>query len=106
MGLFGRNTTTVGLDIGSGLIKLVVIDHSKAQPEIAQVVTSPLVPDAIVEGEIMDPVLVADTIRSLLQSVGLKGKRVVAAATPHFWLRALATAIGVTAIGWYLLATF
>jgi type IV pilus assembly protein PilM len=83
MVFFGRNKVTAGLDIGSGLIKLVVIDHSKAQPEIVQVVTSPLVPDAIVEGEIMDPVLVADTIRSLVQSVGLKGKRIAAAVGGH-----------------------
>ena len=27
MALFGRKRTTVALDIGSGLIKLVVIDH-------------------------------------------------------------------------------
>jgi type IV pilus assembly protein PilM len=83
MGFFGRNKITAGLDIGSGMIKLVVVDHSKAQPEIVQVATSPLVPDAIVEGEIMDPVLVADTIQSLVQSVGLKNKRVVAAVGGH-----------------------
>lgn len=83
MVFFGRNKVTAGLDIGSGLIKLVVVDHSKAQPEIVNVVTSPLVPDAIVEGEIMDPVLVADTVRSLAQSIGLKGKQVVAAVGGH-----------------------
>lgn len=83
MVFFGRNKVTAGLDIGSGMIKLVVVDHSKAQPEIVQVATSPLVPDAIVEGEIMDPVLVADTIQSLVQSVGLKNKRVVAAVGGH-----------------------
>ena len=27
MALFGRSKTTVGLDIGSGLIKIAVIDH-------------------------------------------------------------------------------
>jgi len=83
MVFFGRNKVSAGLDIGSGMIKLVVVDHSKAQPEIVQVATSPLVPDAIVEGEIMDPVLVADTIQSLVQSVGLKNKRVVAAVGGH-----------------------
>ena len=83
MAFFGRNKITAGLDIGSGMIKLVVVDHSKAQPEIVQVATSPLVPDAIVEGEIMDPVLVADTIQSLVQSAGLKNKRVVAAVGGH-----------------------
>lgn len=83
MVFFGKGKVTAGLDIGSGMIKLVVVDHSKAQPEIVQVATSPLVPDAIVEGEIMDPVLVADTIQSLVQSVGLKNKRVVAAVGGH-----------------------
>jgi len=71
------------LDIGSGFVKLVVIDHSKPEPEIIQVATSPLVPDAIVEGEVMDPVLVADTVRSVVESSGLKGKDIVAAVGGH-----------------------
>jgi type IV pilus assembly protein PilM len=83
MALFGRNKVTAGLDIGSGFVKLVVIDHSKAEPEIVQVAMTPLVSDAIVEGEIMDPQLVADTIRSLVQSAGLKRKQVVAAVGGH-----------------------
>ncbi|HSJ12827.1 MAG TPA: type IV pilus assembly protein PilM [Longimicrobiales bacterium] len=83
MGLFGRTRVTAGLDIGSGYIKLVVIDHSKTEPEIVQVATSPLVPDAIVEGEVMDPVLVAETVRALVASAGLKRKEVVAAVGGH-----------------------
>ena len=83
MGLFGRTKVSAGLDIGSGFVKLVVIDHSKPEPEIVQVATSPLVPDAIVEGEVMDPVLVADTVRSLVDRAGLKRKEVVAAVGGH-----------------------
>jgi type IV pilus assembly protein PilM len=83
MGLFGRSKLSAGLDIGSGIVKLVVIDHSKPEPEIIQVATSPLVPDAIVEGEIMDPVLVAETVRSLVESAGLKNKNVLAAVGGH-----------------------
>lgn len=83
MGLFGRNKVSAGLDIGSGFVKLVVIDHSKSEPEIVQVATSPLVPDAIVEGEVMDPVLVAETVRSVVESSGLKTKDVVAAVGGH-----------------------
>jgi type IV pilus assembly protein PilM len=83
MGLFGRTRVTAGLDIGSGFVKLVVIDHSKTEPEIIQVATSPLVPDAIVEGEVMDPVLVAETVRSLVATSGLKRKEVVAAVGGH-----------------------
>ena len=32
MALFGRNPTTVGLDIGSGLIKLVAMSHRSGEP--------------------------------------------------------------------------
>ena len=83
MALLGRSKLSAGLDIGSGFIKLVVIDHSKAEPEIVQLATSPLVPDAIVEGEVMDPVLVAETVRSVVDSAGLKRKSVVAAVGGH-----------------------
>ena len=34
MALFGRRKTTVGLDVGSGLIKIAVIDHGKGAPEL------------------------------------------------------------------------
>jgi type IV pilus assembly protein PilM len=80
---FGRSKVSAGLDIGSGFVKLVVIDHSKPEPEIVQVATSPLVPDAIVEGEIMDPVLVTDTIRSLVEGVDLRRAGVVSAVGGH-----------------------
>jgi type IV pilus assembly protein PilM len=42
-----------------------------------------MVADAIVEGEVMDPVLVADTVRALVQSAGLKSTDVVAAVGGH-----------------------
>jgi type IV pilus assembly protein PilM len=83
MGLFGRSKLSAGLDIGSGVVKLVVIDHSKPEPEIIQVLTSPLVPDAIVEGEVMDPVLVAETVKSLVASAGLKRPGILAAVGGH-----------------------
>ncbi|CAN5815605.1 type IV pilus assembly protein PilM [soil metagenome] len=83
MGLFGRNRLSAGLDIGSGMVKLVVIDHSKAEPEIIHVATSALMQDAIVEGEIMDPVLVAETVRGLIDNAALKRREVVAAVGGH-----------------------
>jgi type IV pilus assembly protein PilM len=83
MGLFGRNKLSAGLDIGSGFVKLVVIDHSRQQPQIVQIAMSPLLPDAIVEGEVMDPVLVAETVRAVVDSAGLKTKNVVAAVGGH-----------------------
>jgi type IV pilus assembly protein PilM len=78
MGLFGGKTT-VGLDIGSGLIKVAVIDHGKKEPVLSRVAIAPLLPDAIVEGEIMDPGIVADAVKSALEAAGVKSKKVVTA---------------------------
>jgi len=83
MGIFGRSKVTAGLDIGSGCVKLVVVDHSRGDPEITKIATFPLVPDAIVEGEVMDPVLVAETIRSAVEAAGLSKKDIVAAVGGH-----------------------
>jgi len=79
MSPFGRRKRTVGIDIGSGLIKLVVIDHSKGEPELVKVAVTPILADAIVEGEVMDPGIVADAIRGLFVTGGVKQKNVVAA---------------------------
>ncbi len=49
MGFFGRNGTTVGLDIGSGLIKLVAITHGSGGPVLTKVGMTSVVSDAIVE---------------------------------------------------------
>ena len=79
MGLFGRNATTVGLDIGSGLIKLVAISHASGGPVLTKVAFTSVVNDAIVEGEIMDPAIVAEAIKGLMASSGIKTKKVVVA---------------------------
>ena len=79
MALFGRKKTTIGLDIGSGLIKVAVIDHSKKQPELVKVAVTPLLADAIVEGEVMDPGIVAEAIQGALAAAGVKSKQVVTA---------------------------
>jgi len=51
----GGKKTSVGLDIGSGIIKLAVIDHSGSEPELVKVATTEVAADAIVEGEVMTP---------------------------------------------------
>lgn len=79
MGLFSRSKTTVALDIGSGLIKLVAVTHGSGDPVLSKVAYTSVVDDAIVEGEIMDPGIVADAIKGLLASAGVKTKQVVIA---------------------------
>jgi type IV pilus assembly protein PilM len=79
MGLFSRAKTTVALDIGSGLIKLVAVTHGSGEPVLSKVAYTSVVDDAIVEGEVMDPGIVADAIRGLMMSSGIKTKSVVIA---------------------------
>src|SRR5262245_17280551 len=79
MALFGRKRTTVGIDVGSSLIKVAVIDHSKREPELVRVTVTPLLADAIVEGEVMDPGIVADAIQAAVASAAVDSKHVVAA---------------------------
>jgi type IV pilus assembly protein PilM len=83
MGLFGRKRTSIGLDIGSGFVKVVEVDHSGDQPEVVRVAMRPLLPDAIVEGEIMDYGLVSDTVQGLFQEIGIKNAEVVTAIGGH-----------------------
>jgi type IV pilus assembly protein PilM len=79
MGLFGRSKTTVGLDIGSGLIKVVEITHGSGEPVLSKVAFTALADDAIVEGEIIDTGVVADAVKQLFSSAGIKTKSVVIA---------------------------
>ncbi len=76
---FGRKKKTVGLDIGSGFIKVAVIDHGKDLPQLERVAVSPVEGDAIVEGDIVDPGLVADTIASTFEREGIEEREVVTA---------------------------
>ena len=79
MAFFRRTKQTIGLDVGSALIKAAVVDHAGDEPRLVRLVSVPLVGDAIVEGEIMDPGVVVETLQSVIQALGLRGRPVVTA---------------------------
>lgn len=79
LSLLGRKKLTVGLDVGSALIKVCVVEHGKATAELVTVSVQPLLPDAIVEGEIMDPGVVADAIRQAVEATGVRNPTLVTA---------------------------
>lgn len=79
MKLFKRRKVTVGLDIGSGLVKVVVINHARGVPELERVIVEPVPPDAIVAGEVMDQALVIQAVQGALIAAGVEGAEVVAA---------------------------
>jgi type IV pilus assembly protein PilM len=78
-GFLGGKKTSVGLDVGSGIIKVVVIDHAGTEPQVVKVATTEVAADAIVEGEVMDPGIVAEAIRGLFSAAGVKHKGVITA---------------------------
>jgi type IV pilus assembly protein PilM len=75
--VFGRARTTVGLDIGSHAIKVVEIENRGREPRLVNYGVANLLPEAIVEGEIMDRQLVVEAIQNLFESRGIK-RRLVA----------------------------
>lgn len=79
MALFPRARSTVGLDIGSGYIKVAVVNHSSGQPVLERVAIQPVANDAIVEGEVMDPTLVASAVHELLARLQIKSRDVIVA---------------------------
>ena len=78
---FRKKTSTVGLDIGSSMIKIVEVDHTGERPRIVHFGLNRLLPEAIVEGEIMDRDLVIDGIRGCIEQAGINSDEVVSAVS-------------------------
>jgi type IV pilus assembly protein PilM len=79
---FGRGSKrTVGLDIGSRAIKVVEVGHTGPKPMLLKVGRCPLLPEAIVDGEVMDRDVVVDTIAELMESNAIATKEVVIAVS-------------------------
>jgi type IV pilus assembly protein PilM len=74
--LLGKTRTTVGLDIGSSAIKVVEIERKGNEARLVNCGISELVPEAIVEGEIMDRQLVIESIQNLFESRHIRSRQV------------------------------
>jgi type IV pilus assembly protein PilM len=78
---FKNPKTVVGLDIGSSSIKVVELASRGDQVHLVRWGTADLIPDAIVDGEIMDRQHVVETIQNLMEECGIKNKHVVMAVS-------------------------
>jgi type IV pilus assembly protein PilM len=76
-----KSKTSVGLDIGSSLIKIVEIDHGKSEPVLTKFGVIKLPPEAIVEGEIMDRSLVIEGIQEGMAKAQIDHKNVITAVS-------------------------
>jgi type IV pilus assembly protein PilM len=70
---------SVGLDIGSSLIKLVALSRNAEGWALANIALASLPAGAIVDGDVMDSGAVADSIEDLFRQLGLEENRVISA---------------------------
>ena len=80
---FGKGKNVIGLDIGSSSIKLVELTEGKGGYKLQNLAISPLPPEAIVDGALMDSVTIVDTIRELISTCKVKTKDVVTSVSGH-----------------------
>ena len=83
MGLFGPKRTTVGLDIGTGLVKLAEVGHGGDRPELRRLEVRPMPTGAVVNGEVREPGLAVDCVRELFEEAGVATREVVTALGGH-----------------------
>lgn len=74
--LWKRQKSMVGLDIGSSSIKVVQVAVKAGEVHLLDFGSAELLPEAIVDGEIMDRQLVVETIQNLFESKRLKARDV------------------------------
>jgi type IV pilus assembly protein PilM len=79
----GRKKNVVGLDIGSSSIKLIELNEGKNGFKLSNLAVSPLPPEAIVDGALMDSVTIIDTIRELISTSKTKAKDAVISVSGH-----------------------
>ena len=71
-GLLAKKKDLIGVDIGSSSVKLVQLWQSKGAYRLLNVGIAPLPPEAIVDNSLMDTAAVADAVRNLVASLGIK----------------------------------
>lgn len=83
MALFARGRTAVGLDIGSGYVKVALVDHGGDQPEVCGLAIGPTPEGAVADGEVIDPGRVARAVKELMEEAGFRSRTVVTALGGH-----------------------
>ncbi len=79
----GKKKDVIGLDIGSSSIKVVELAESKRGYKLINCAMASIPPEAIVDGSLMDSVVVVDTIRELIKSFKIKVREVVTSVSGH-----------------------
>jgi type IV pilus assembly protein PilM len=81
--MWGKKKEVIGLDIGSSSIKMVELKEDKNGYKLQNLAISPLPPEAIVDGALMDSATIIDTIRDVIAASKTKSKDVVTSVSGH-----------------------
>ncbi len=81
--MWGKKRDVIGLDIGCSSIKLVELREDKKGYKLQNLAISPLPPEAIVDGALMDSVTIIDAIRDVIANSKTKAKDVVTSVSGH-----------------------
>jgi type IV pilus assembly protein PilM len=81
--MWGKRKDVIGLDIGSSSIKMVELREDRSGYKLQNLAISPLPPEAIVDGALMDSATIIDTIRDVIAASKTKSKDVVTSVSGH-----------------------
>jgi type IV pilus assembly protein PilM len=76
-----KQRSVIGLDIGSSSVKVVEIEVRNGEPRLVRFAQAPLLPEAIVDSEIIDRQAVIEAIQNLFEREGIKTKDVTTAVS-------------------------
>ena len=79
--MFKKKRSSLGLDIGSSSVKVAELEERPEGVSLVNCGVADLLPEAIVDGEIMDRQVVVDAIRNLFEERAIKNKRVASAVS-------------------------
>jgi type IV pilus assembly protein PilM len=74
--LFQRKKDILGIDIGSGSVKLVQLKPQKSGYTLINLGILPLPPEAIVDNALMDSSSIVETVKNLIKSLNIKEKEI------------------------------
>jgi len=81
--MWGKKRDIIGLDIGCSSVKLVELREDKKGYKLQNLAISPLPPEAIVDGALMDSVTIIDAIRDVIANSKTKARDVVTSVSGH-----------------------
>lgn len=81
--MLGKKKNVIGLDIGSSSIKMVELKDERSGYQLQNLAISPLPPEAIVDGALMDSATIIEAIRETIAGSKTKSKDVVTSVSGH-----------------------